>query len=303
MGSLASMTVERFTFDVRLLGGAARRGLVTGEAARVLAVFQRSFYLETMRGALVCFGPMAMGAGPLNALCELPDGLDWRASGLRVDGPAHMSQQVLSVAGRFEFTLSGVESWSPPVVVAGDISRGLEMLDALPGTRDPDRGLALLIAPDAMPQGAVLKAAAPAVTAFRLWLDTMLAGGNSPVPAAVRGLIGLGPGLTPSGDDFIGGALITLDAFQQFDTAEALANWVLPIAEGATGAISLAHLHCAARGEGAAALHGAIAAIAGGGDGLKECLEAIDAIGHSSGWDALAGAVTVLRALGTAPAF
>jgi hypothetical protein len=110
----------------------------------------------------------------------------------------------------------------------------------------------------------------------------------------VERLLGLGPGLTPSGDDLIGGALVALHALGYPELADRLAVALLPAARERTNAISLAHLAAAADGEGSAALHEALGALsAPGTPGLGERLRAVDAIGHSSGWDALAGATLV----------
>ena len=108
-------------------------------------------------------------------------------------------------------------------------------------------------------------------------------------------LLGLGPGLTPSGDDFLGGAMIALAALGEPGRARRLADLILPSAAHLTGKISVAHLACAAKGEGAAALHGALAVLARPEPGaMGTALAAIDRIGHCSGWDGLAGAVAVL---------
>jgi hypothetical protein len=120
----------------------------------------------------------------------------------------------------------------------------------------------------------------------------------TPPPAETEGLIGLGPGLTPSGDDFLGGTLIALHALGAHAAACRLGPWVLARAGDRTHRISLGHLACAAEGEGAGALHGALAAICSpGAPGLGRCLEALGRIGHSSGWDALAGVVAATRSL------
>src|SRR5262249_14736230 len=68
-------------------------------------------------------------------------------------------------------------------------------------------------------------------------------------------LIGLGPGLTPAGDDFVGGAMIALRAAGNVPLAERIAAWALPLAATNTNRISRAHLECAAQGEGHEALH------------------------------------------------
>ena len=72
----------------------------------------------------------------------------------------------------------------------------------------------------------------------------------------------------------------------------------LPIAREQTGKISFAHLSCAADGEGAEALHEAIVGVAANDvSAITAAIAGLDEIGHSSGWDALAGAVAVMSAL------
>src|SRR5260370_20908868 len=68
--------------------------------------------------------------------------------------------------------------------------------------------------------------------------------------------------------------------------ASRLAAWALPLAAQRTGAISAAHLACAAAGEGSLALHDLIAALLTPyAPGLAEAVAALAAIGHSSRWD------------------
>ena len=98
-------------------------------------------------------------------------------------------------------------------------------------------------------------------------------------------LIGLGSGLTPAGDDFVGGAMIALRAAGHPEIADRIARWALPLARERTNRISRAHLECAAQGEGHEALHDYL-------DGFAEKhLARLARIGHSSGLDAAAGAV------------
>jgi len=118
--------------------------------------------------------------------------------------------------------------------------------------------------------------------AFLGWLG----GADSPDDA----LIGLGPGLTPAGDDFVGGAMIALRAFGRQAQADRIARWALPLAETRTSRISRAHLACAAAGEGHEALHAYL-------DGFRRAdLARLAQLGHSSGLDAAAGALLALRA-------
>lgn len=100
----------------------------------------------------------------------------------------------------------------------------------------------------------------------------------------------MGGGLTPAGDDLIGGALIALRAVGKKGIANRLAKWALRLARSGTNRISFAHLACAASGQGHEALHQALAAILAGRRSLGKELSALKRIGHSSGMDALSGA-------------
>ena len=110
-------------------------------------------------------------------------------------------------------------------------------------------------------------------------------------------LLGLGPGLTPSGDDYLGGALVALHATGQPELGWRLWRTLEPQLVVTTGDLSGAHLGAAAEGLGHAALHDLIGAIlAGDSEKIREALCAATSIGHTSGWDAVAGAVAMLRA-------
>lgn len=265
------------------LGRAARRALAAGSDWRVFAAFRRSFYCQNAAGALICVGPPAIGAGPLTVLC------DPRSPAYRVDA--------LRPGGHVEFAaaLASAKEWRPvpmpPGWDAGVLAEGLARLAA----EAPEAGLAPLIAGVGTTVNPLLRAALEGIVPLVEWLRI---GAPTTLPPAVARLIGLGPGLTPSGDDLLGGAMIGLHAFGRPDLAARLGAWTLPRARTRTHAISVAHLECAAAGEGMAALHEVLAALcSAGAPGLRDRLASLDAIGHTSGWDALAGAALVCRAL------
>ena len=114
---------------------------------------------------------------------------------------------------------------------------------------DLSQGLARLVDIHS-PKGDILfERGRVAAAALWTWLVDIGNRDGAP-PTELRNLIGLGPGLTPSGDDFIGGAMIALHTLGHGELAAALAEWVLPISRERTGKISFAHLSCAADGEG-----------------------------------------------------
>jgi hypothetical protein len=248
----------------------AEAALSGGGQLAVVAAFARSFYVRDGAGRLACIGGRGLGDGPLNAISDRA--IEIPPAGTMLDG-------VL-------FDRARLVRWRPPPT--GLLRRdGLRTRLASITAAGP-RGLAeaipaILGQPFDSPDPFVAAAVAP-LLALRAW-----AGG--PPPPELAQLIGLGPGLTPAGDDALGGAAIALRTIGRTDQADSLAVWLEAAAPSATGEIAWAHLRAAARGEGSAALHAALGALA---QGTMPDLAAIDAIGHSSGWDALAGAVAVL---------
>lgn len=279
---------------------------IAADGGSVLAVFRRSVYLSHEgSGAIACIGPSALGAGPLNALAG-PDGAlpDWQETGLYPGEPVAPENGGFHI-GAIRFpAFAGTQLHEPPCGPfdwsANGLAAALALLsDALHGFELSD-GLAPLLRPDdsARSGGSLpIERAQPAISTLSAWL-----GGDTPrrpPRESVEKLIGLGPGLTPSGDDFLGGAMIALSMSGYAESAAALAGPALAAARDGTNRISQAHLRAAARGLGADALHRGIDALArGDGKSLAEALQGLDAIGHSSGWDALAGAVWALRAIG-----
>lgn len=276
---------------VTLVGRQVRRMMAAPRAGAVIASFRRSLYIRDDAGAIACFGAAGLGAGPLNALCE-----GWPDDAIAAGAPARWDDGTLHIGNR-TFDCSAAMAWRPePVPPVHGLDAALAQLTAIATRTVPARGLGRVIA--ALTAEAPWAADDPFERAGGegvISLAQWLAAPRGDPPPTVERLIGLGPGLTPSGDDALGGALIALRGCGCADLADRLAAWVLPRAKTATSDISRAHLAAAAAGEGAAALHDTLAALARHDeDGLVAGLRRLDAIGHSSGWDALAGAVAAL---------
>jgi hypothetical protein len=238
---------------IRAWGRFARAAL-GAEGGRVIAAFERSCYVETAAG-IACLG--AVGEGPLNACCPplaVAAGARVRRCGsqLEIGSWRLAAAQAAEWRARDAATLlapASVAALVPPADGLGAVAVALARGEALPRTTP------------------LLRRATPAIEALRERdLDRAAA------------LFGLGPGLTPSGDDLVGGYLVVRrDA--------TLAAWAVAQAHRRSSRISAAHLAAAASGEASAAFHDALA-----GGPLGPLL----ALGHSSGWDMLAGAMLAL---------
>ena len=292
--------------EVAVIGCAARAVLDAHGEGRVLAVFRRSFY-AAFDDEVVCVGPPQLGPGPLNLLCARRNDTAWADRGIEAGAGVSCLDSALDVAGRLRFDFRAADVWRPPGTIAGTpaaVGVGLDLLARKVRLRKPGGFGALLARPvhDAESTAwefddALLRTARPAVDALRGWLAATLAGAAVP-PPPVSALIGLGPGLTPSGDDFLGGAMIALHHCGRRDVAHRLAGAVLPIAARDTSLISAAYLRCAARGEGASVLFDALDSLAAADSATMDArLDAIDAVGHTSGWDCLAGAALACEVL------
>ena len=112
---------------------------------------------------------------------------------------------------------------------------------------------------------------------------------------AVSGLIGLGPGLTPSGDDVLAGVLLGLHATGNTPLAAELGALVAAASVSGTSPLSAAFLHCAIGGETSDALHQVFSAVLTNAD-WPAALDTIHRIGHTSGWDHLAGFLLAVTA-------
>lgn len=213
---------------------------------------------------------------------------------------------------------------APPAARAGD-TLGVDVSGAArwappPGPRDA-RAVAALAAGcrplvaslDALgrPEGfaaSLLAAARPAATGARLLERALPAAralaaacARDDAPAAVdaaAGLVGLGPGLTPSGDDFVGGAFFARAVLARAGAGEpsawaAAAARLDAVAAHRTHAISRVLLADLLRGEGWEPLHALVAGLArADADAARRAAARLVGLGHCSGWNLLAGFVT-----------
>jgi hypothetical protein len=298
-----TVTQHEQAIAVAVLGRFAQAILRTHSKGTVIAVFRRSFYIR-FGDEVVCVGPPGLGKGPLNVLADVPADLEWPAVGLATQQNVLRSGSVLSVGAHLRFELSAADVWrapAPPNFSNADLQEGLRLLAESARRRAPG-GLGSLLtaldkaAPPEAKDDPLLQAALWPIAAIWHWLGTALAGSPEP-PPSVDGLVALGPGLTPSGDDFLCGVMAALAYFDHRDIAARLGAAVLPVAVRETSLISAAYLSCAAQGEASAVLFDALESLLRGGRGLEARLDAVHAVGHTSGWDSLVGAASVCAAL------
>jgi hypothetical protein len=119
-----------------------------------------------------------------------------------------------------------------------------------------------------------------------------------------RALIGLGEGLTPSGDDFVGGFLFAAYHLRAaypgaFRWEQRAVDDLLESARARTNVISFALLRDHVRGQSVEPLHDWIGAVLCGADArvIESHARRLRAIGNSTGENLLAGAATAILSL------
>ncbi|WP_019630765.1 DUF2877 domain-containing protein [Actinomadura atramentaria] len=267
----------------------ALRGVLAGppRAARVLARYPGSLYLE-LRGAAeprVVAVVAADAARPPNSVVlaaavrdrpfrRVGDGADVRVGEGRIEAGG------LLVRAR--------RRWDPRPALGtpapGPCARGL---------RSVERALA-----DAGGRGGLAGHPAPERLA-----DRCAAGDLAGAVEAAERIVGLGPGLTPSGDDILAGLLASLllvgGALRDGGRAVRLAAWLgAAVTEDAgtrTTAPSATLLHCAARGAAGAEVGAVLRAVVGR-EAAVPAVRRLLAVGRSSGPDLVRGAVAGARA-------
>jgi hypothetical protein len=268
-----------------------RIALAGGGPLHVQSVYRSVVNITTADGLLTVAS--TEGGGLPNAI--LADvGLDWRAIGLQpgMVVVAGDTQIRIPDAG-FEIQFAGASRWSPRLCASADAGAAAARWDrrtsatwTIARARVSAGGFGSLLRQDDFLDGDGYVAVARPVLAG---LTVALANGDRTLAAetATR-LIGLGPGLTPSGDDVLVGIEAALHALAR-PTAGFL---VLAIdgVEGRTTELAATLLGHAAAGEFAERLHVLLAALLGSDDeAIPAAIDRAVAWGATSGADCLLG--------------
>jgi Protein of unknown function (DUF2877) len=275
----ANVSAGAVSIGAIIIGARAAHLLATRSTWTVAATFERSFYLRS-GDAFVCIGARSIGRGPLNGLTSATAG-DGRPF-IKV-GP-HGKTPIVDLS---HATIWRAPPWpTPPMRPARtDVRHVLRAARAAA----PPSSFIHAICPDLALHDLVL---ARAGRGLGILQSAIIGGDQSQIETAVDVLLGLGLGLTPSGDDALCGALIMMHALGAVQTASSLASAVRARMRQGTSMLSCAFLDAACDGEASEALHQSIAALLVGG-APDDVIRPTATIGHSSGFDMLAGALLV----------
>lgn len=267
-------------------------------SGRVHSVFARACNVELQSGELVTLLKRERDAAP-HGIClasQVADFPEW----LGVGQHAHIDDAALCLpaAGR-RIDFSEAPIWRGAVAPVATpynaaLARALHLLRRTLDASAPEQGIAPALASSTVAGASALdRAFAMRLRNVLPLLDRATERGDATAASdSIAHLIGLGPGLTPSGDDFLCGYLAALWSRASFDEAvrgllTALAPSLSPLL-ARTHVISRQMLRDAMQGRFARSLCEVTEAIAGKGDLLATARHLLSS-GHSSGADALCG--------------
>ncbi len=196
--------------------------------------------------------------------------------------------------------------WEPPsprldTRAATTLGRGCQALAASLHTLGAPGGLAALLFGGTRPATTEAQLLERAVPVARALGDACARDDWRAAADAAGDLVGLGPGLTPSGDDFVGGAffakaLLARAGLCDRDGWATAAARVGDLTATRTHPISAVLLGDLLRGEGWQPLHDLVWALArADAPAARGAARMLVGLGHSSGWDLLAGFLSGAR--------
>ena len=272
----------------------------------VQSVYRSVVNVTTADGLLTVASPAAGGL-PNGMLADL--GPDWRAIGVHPGMVVRADDATITVPGAgLEIRFEAAPRWSPRFPApagATDVgterwrrraaaTRRIAQARASSGGLGPllggaRRAEALAVRDD---RSVIIDVARPVLTRLALALET---GDRDDAARAAAQLIGLGPGLTPSGDDVLVGIESALHALAQ-PSAGFLAPALGDVETRTTGLAATLLRHAAA-GEFAERLHILLSALLGSDDErVPAAIERAVAWGATSGTDCLLGVLVGLDA-------
>ena len=296
-----------FEVPAVVIGRVALHCVSSSHVGRIIALSKSTFYIATGK-QYICIASRDVGRGPLNIITAAPSSTSWSASGARMHMPARISRSQIrdrqldshSIVARGTLvTATDLPVRSNPIV------SGLALICSPHGrsrvlrrTSGLGRFLANLLLCK-LPSTLLNKPLRLLVGRGRTWVVHTLTKFEQQSPADtawVGAMAGLGPGLTPSGDDFLGGMMVALHRVGEAAAAKLLWQSIEPCVRQDGNdmyrALTLRRPQRAcARRRSSVQFLPSFAATA---TPYMQVYVGVGQLGHSSGWDTMAGVGTAL---------
>ncbi len=299
---------KRIKQSVRVvsMGSMALGWIFRSENWQVIATFKRCFYCRDNRENIICIGQAEIGKGPFTLLCSAES--PWPEHAIAPNMPIRVRKNQMLLEGpAVLFDLHGAQVWNKSLrTISGKDDRLLTDIRWIAGkvvSDAPAESLGMVLSSffpvnvqKIKPSSSILTASLHKsfveVIAEVRRLPLLLPGGqcNTSLAEVLCRLIGLGPGLTPSGDDFLAGIVMGLFKAGQEDEAAWLAHYFHRTARGRVTAISLAFYRALSEGLVVELYHQFLDSI-GTGEylHLERLLKQVSRFGGTSGWDTITG--------------
>ena len=291
------------TIDAASTGYLALEALTPGGDARLMGISSRGIFIKTA-GVWLVFVSFGRYRGPLTLnLGKFDDTL----ASINIGDPVKIQTNGLFFPHiDLNISTAGSEVWRAPLrptlslpeterrknvaqIASVALTRGVELspyLPAVPGLLDSQVPPAQKLAPEG---------------ADVLRIQKYLLEDNLPnLTSSLRRFLGAGEGLTPGGDDFLIGLLLSINRWKdtfwsELDTGSLNQSIVEAAYEGTT-TLSANLIDCAARGQADERLIRALDWMMSGEDDKRDTITNLLSWGHSSGVNAFAGMALAITA-------
>ncbi len=285
-----------------LIAPRAREWLASATEPRIHSLYRQSVNLIDPRQGLMSVVLPSVGPGPFAIVTASADDSFGGFSTLEIQSPIRLRGCRIQL-GEVQVEAASAEEWQPTPDwrrLGEELNEGrvLQLAALLRQHAPPDSFAPLAngtyAEPDHTFQSKALRAAADPAKQLR---NSLASGNVGEAVQAAKRLAGLGGGVTPSGDDYLQGAIHALWSRLDEQRARRIGVAIVGMAAPRTNAISGEWLKAASRGEAGEDWHLLIRALASD-RGVDEALIQLIHRGHTSGADALAGFLAIFPALG-----
>lgn len=277
----------------------ARHWLTSASKPGIHSLYHQSVNLMDPQNGLLSVVLPDLGPGPFTIVAAPAEESFVGFGSLELNTPVAIKSTELQI-GNIRIDTSGVRDWQPRPNwrLLGDQldeKRISHMADLL-SVHAPPNSFAPLATdqgrqPDQSFHSEALHAAADPAARIR---SALAAGDSLQAVSAAGQLAGLGGGVTPSGDDYLQGAMHALWLKLDEGSAQRLCTAIVEVAAPRTNAISREWLKAAARGEAGADWHLLAQALSSKQDFDAVFIRLVHR-GHTSGADALSGFLSLLQ--------
>jgi hypothetical protein len=293
-------------YSLSSVGLVAKQRLNGVHQGRIIAAFERSFYIKTVDG-IFCVGLPEIGCGPLNVLLDAEQ--NYLPFYVTVGKSVCISNQKITLehglvidATQASIYYCDVSFTAPKPQI---LQRNRNTLKTLRGM--PEDGFFWLLGNhtscenESAVQSALRRSTSASLNGLLDYLHTGFThsstDSDSYDASAALGLLGAGPGLTPAGDDVIAGVMLALLRFQRADLVKSIWKAIESSLPVLTNEISAAHLEQAAKGFSGESMNALLHEIFQAEEIRAATLATtLNGMGCTSGWDTLGGVAMVIDA-------